>query len=414
VINAPLQRVRVEQNVGQIVRNPPPVVQPQVAVVVNPAAQQAPAAPVAQPRPVIIQAAAARPTKYLYIPGLAQDQYVQNPCTTIDAFCNRVKTAFGFRIKEVSGRYERNRCTPDPFMADSVETLCNHRGVAPINCGRALRWVMITSTEMEVYTSRSSGIRYLDKDRKMYTSKAFKVLGAPQDNYMAHTAGTRTPTKELAYNINDVPHCIGAEYSAQRRVFDQNVQNQPARVELRPLEHLHDDDLLYIVGHGNQRGGTLTYKVPVPAAHRVQDQQVAERQPAVCAVTDKHFEKWYVDPLALAALLMDEGLPKSHKEIEMWMCYGAGMTLPGEQTVQSYCQRLAGALGGFGYKRIKVRGVVGLTYGDLSINPTLRPFNPSIDGPEKKGHLIISVGDENKVMPNTAAHGKLYRTFAAK
>jgi len=98
----------------------------------------------------------------------------------------------------------------------------------------------------------------------------------------------------------------------------------------------------------------------------------------------------------------------------MWMCYGAGMALAGEQTVQSYCQRLAGALGGFGYKRIQVRGVLGLTLSDLSINPALRPFNPLIDGQEKAGQLIISVGDENRVKPNTRAHEGLYRTFAAK
>jgi len=248
----------------------------------------------------------------------------------------------------------------------------------------------------------------------MYTSKAFKVLGAPQDNYMALTAGTRTAPKELAYDRGEDPHCIGSEYSAQRKPAEPADQNRPARIELLPLEHLRDDDILYIVGHGNQRGGTLTYKVPVPGSHRVQDARVPERQPAVCTVPDKHFEKWYVDPTALAALLRDEGLPKTHKHIEMWMCYGAGMALAGEQTVQSYCQRLAGALGGFGYKRIQVRGVLGLTYPDLSINPALRHFDPSSDGPEKAGQLIIPVGDENRVMPNTAAHGKLYRTFAAK
>ena len=420
VIGVAVDRVRVAQNVGrivgQIVRNPPPVVPTQMAVVVNPAPQQVQPAPVAQPPLVIAPAAAnVRPTKYLYVPGLAQDQYVQNPCATIDAFCNRVSRAFGFRVRKVlGGKDSVNRCLPDDFRKGSVETLCNQKGVTPINCGHAFRWVMITSQEMEVYTSKSSGMRYLDADRKMYTSKAFKVLGAPQDNYMALTAGTRTAPKELAYDRGEDPHCIGSEYSAQRKPAEPADQNRPARIELLPLEHLRDDDILYIVGHGNQRGGTLTYKVPVPGFHRVQDASVAQRQPAVCTVPDKHFEKWYVDPTALAALLRDEGLPKTHKCIEMWMCYGAGMNLAGEQTVQSYCQRLAGALGGFGYKRIQVGGVLGLTYPDLSINPTLRPFNPLIDGREKAGQLIISAGDENKVKPNTPAHAKLHHTFGAK
>jgi hypothetical protein len=81
-------------------------------------------------------------------------------------------------------------------------------------------------------------------------------------------------------------------------------------------------------------GPKSAYKVPVPSSHVVQDGQVAEHQPGARPVP--------------AALLRDEGLPKTHKHIEMWMCYGAGVALAGEQTVQSYCQRLAGALGGFG------------------------------------------------------------------
>jgi hypothetical protein len=82
--------------------------------------------------------------------------------------------------------------------------------------------------------------------------------------------------------------------------------------------------------------------------------------------------------------------------------------------IKSNRSRLAGALGGFGYKRIQVRGVLGLTYPDLSINPALRPADPLIDGQDKAGQLIIPAGDENKVRPNTDAHAKLYRTFAAK
>jgi hypothetical protein len=387
----------------------------QQSVVAAPAAKQVPAAPVAQPPLVIAPPVAnARPTKYLYIPGLARDQFVQNPCGDLVSFRARVNTAFGFRYKMVSGSSTFDRCAEDPFMTGSVDSLCNGKGVTAINCGRAFRWVMITTTEKDVYTSKPTSMRYYDRDRKMYTSKVFRQLGAPQDNYMALTPGKKIPPKELAYDAPDSPHCMGSEYMAQRKAAAPDDQNQPARIELLPLEHLRDDDILYIVGHGNQRGGTLTYKVPVPSSHVVQDQRVAEHQPGACPISGTHFEKWYVDPLALAALLRDEGLPKTHKHIEMWMCYGAGMALAGEQTVQSYCQRLAGALGGFGYSRIQVRGVLGLTYPDLSINPALRPANPLINAREKEGQLIISTGDENKVKPNTPAHAKLYRAFAAK
>jgi hypothetical protein len=267
---------------------------------------------------------------------------------------------------------------------------------------------MITSAERDVYTSASSGVRYLDRDRKMYTSKAFKLLGAPQDNYMGLKPGKPNPPKELVYDVADTPHCVGSEYMAQQKgkPLAPNDQNQPARIEPQALAGLQDDDILYIVGHGNQRGGTLTYKVPVPSSHPVQDEQEAERQPGVCAAGE-HLEKWYVDPATLAALLVDEGLPITHKKIEMVMCYGAGMALAGEQTVQPFCQRLAGALGGYGYKRINVRGTLGLVMSDLSINPSL---TPSREG----GNLIINTGVKHQVKPNASGHAKLYRSFAAK
>jgi hypothetical protein len=418
LLEATLKRAVVaDASVGQIVqRNAPPIVQAERAVVVTPAAQRAQAAPVAQPPSTIISAAAdVRPTKYLYIPGLAQDRFVQSPCADLESFRARISAAFGYRTKIVrGGRVMKDRCSPDPFMAGSVDSLCNIKGVTAVNCGRAFRWVMITSTERDVYTARPTSMRYFDEKRKMYTSKAFKQLGAPQDNYMAHTPGKKNPPKELAFDVQDHPQCVGSEYMAQRKPAPPDDDSQAERSEVKALEGLRDEDLLYIVGHGNQRGGTLTYKVPVPSSHVVQDGAIAEHQPGACPVPHFHYEKWYVDPLALAALLRDEGLPKSHKHIEMWMCYGAGVALPGEQTVQSYCQRLAGALGGFVYSRIKVRGVLGLTYPDLSINPALRPANLLLNRREKEGELIISTAEENNVMPNTVAHAKLYRTFAAK
>jgi len=257
----------------------PSVTPPVVQVQRSPAAQQSQATPVAKP-PLIIAPAAAnvRPTNYLYIPGLAQDQYVQSPCADLQSFCARVRAAFGYRIKTVSGgRNSVNRCVNDVFMTGSVDSLCNGKGVTAINCGRAFRWVMITTTEMDVYTSESTGMRYFDGDRKMYSSKAFRQLGAPQDNYMALTPGKKNPARELAYDVQDTPHCIGSEYMALRRAAGPDDQNQPARFELLPLEHLRDDDMLYIVGHGNQRGGRLTYKVPVPSYHVVDDRRAAGR-----------------------------------------------------------------------------------------------------------------------------------------
>ena len=73
-------------------------------------------------------------------------------------------------------------------------------------------------------------------------------------------------------------------------------------------------------------------------------------------------------PTTLAALLVSEGLPKTHKNIEMVMCYGAGLGLSNEQTVQPFCQQLAGALAGFGYTEIKVTGADAVMYLTLTLD----------------------------------------------
>jgi hypothetical protein len=307
-------------------------------------------------------------------------------------------------LKQVFGGHPtQDTVQADPFITGSVASLCDMKVAKPINCGAAFLWALISSTDRNLYQEESSGLRYLDANRRMYTSKAFKVMGAPQDNYMALTPGKKIPPKELVYDVADTPHCVGSEYMAQRKAAKPDDENQPAPIEPRALAGLRDDDVLYIFGHGNHRGGMLVYKVPVPSSHPVQDGQQAE-QPGVCA-HGTHYERWYVDPNALAALLRDDGPPITHKYIEMWMCYGAGVAISGEQTVQTFCGRLAGNLGSFGYHKIQVRGVIGLTYPDLSINPSLTP---------REGNLIINAAVNNNVNPTASGHAKLYPSFAAK
>jgi hypothetical protein len=82
-----------------------------------------------------------------------------------------------------------------------------------------------------------------------------------------------------------------------------------------------------------------------------------------------------------------------------------GLSLTSEQTVQSFCQRLAGALSGFGYKQIKVRGTFGMVMGpDLSVNPSLTPTLTPVG---KK--LVV---DPNKnVEPNDPRHKDLFVTY---
>jgi hypothetical protein len=105
-----------------------------------------------------------------------------------------------------------------------------------------------------------------------------------------------------------------------------------------------------------------------------------------------------------------EGLPTTHKNIEMVMCYGAGLAASNEQTVQPFCQRLAGALFGFGFNEIKVRGAIGLVMGgDLSVNPSIAPRDTR-DGAK----LIINTSRNQYVKPTDANYKKLFQTFASR
>jgi hypothetical protein len=136
-------------------------------------------------------------------------------------------------------------------------------------------------------------------------------------------------------------------------------------------------------------------------------------QPGACN-NSEHLEKWYVDPTTLAALLMAEGLATTHKNIEMVMCYGAGLAASNEQTVQPFCQRLAGALFGFGYNQIKVVGAVGLVMGgDLSVNPSITP-RETLEKGKVKMKLIINTSRNQYVLATNANYKKLFQTFSSR
>jgi hypothetical protein len=86
------------------------------------------------------------------------------------------------------------------------------------------------------------------------------------------------------------------------------------------------------------------------------------------------------------------------------LSYGAGLDRDEEQTVQPFCQRLAGALSGFGYTQIQVRGARGLVGGDLTVNPSL---TPSADG-----KLTISDLKKDFVQPGAgSAYNKLLSQY---
>jgi hypothetical protein len=377
---------------GQPIKLPEPLQRIEIGghqAVLQPAALP-PAIQALPPLVIVPSDSIVRPTRYVYVPGLARDAFVARPCKDLKEFKERIRTVFGYLDKRVhNGQVSPNMTHPDIFMTGAVGALCRSGGTTPVNCGRALRWVLL-----------STG------DRQTYKSKAFKRLGAPQENLVGLKPGMPKPPKELEYDGDHTAQCLAAEYMAQpkRMTPAPKIGNQPEKIEPKALSGLQPDDILYIVGHGNQRGGTLTYKVAPLSSHPVRDEAIDADQPGKCKERE-HLERWYVDPLTLAALLVDDGLPITHKNIEMVMCYGAGMSLAKEQTVQSFCGRLAGALGAYGYKKIKVRGTVGLVMSDLSVNPSLTP--------RADGKLTINTGDEHEVKPTDPRHGKLFRTFKA-
>ena len=83
------------------------------------------------------------------------------------------------------------------------------------------------------------------------------------------------------------------------------------------------------------------------------------------------------------------------------------------QTVQPFCQRLAGALAAYGYDRIKVRGTVGLVMSDLAVNASLRPSKKVGPNGTQKDVVIINTGVRHQVKPTDPGHAKLFRTFAS-
>ena len=331
------------------------------------------------------------PCSYIYIPGLARSSFVNSPTYDLQGFLNRVRTTFGYLDKDVVGQNSRVKPEDDAFMMGAVKALCTTKGAKPLDCGQSMRWVQISSGKVK--------------------SKVFK-FGSPQKNILSRKAGQNpVAPKELEYDRAHQSPCLAAEYMAQmkRALPVRQGEDKAEPAERKALAGLKSDDTLYIVGHGNPLGATLTFKCPPPASHPVRDKGKDEDQPGACN-NSEHLEKWYVDPTTLAALLVAEGLPTTHKNIEMVMCYGAGLAVSNEQTVQSFCQRLAGALFGFGFNQIKVRGAVGLVMGgDLSVNPSITP-RETRDGVK----LIINTSPSQYVKPTDANYKKLFQTFASR
>lgn len=267
---------------------------------------------------------------YIYVPGLARED------------CVKSKEKFDEKIADFfSG---------DPFIESAVKAL-QKKGAKGIDCGKELKW--------------------LDTSK---VPKAFKKMGAVSDNILSRKVGQQ-PQAPRKLGILEHPHME----SIWCHVKEMLAQPMPLNIKgKKALQTLGAKDMLNIVGHGNPRGGSLgfrTYTVETCSKKN-------------CTASHRVF--WSVDPVTLASLLIDEGLPKGHKSIQMVQCFGAGLSEEEYQTVQPYAERLARTLRDQGYKSINVGGAVGIVWGpDLKVSPKFKPeFAPGGD------RLLVEIGNK--------------------
>ena len=129
------------------------------------------------------------PKRYVYVPGLAREDLVQNPSLDALAFITRIGTVFGYRTKRIwEGRETENNVESDAYMTGAVKALCETRAARPLNCGRSLRWLLVSGMQAQ--------------------SKAFRLLATtwrdgmwtrPPSPHCWWTRDYRLPTRTLKW-----------------------------------------------------------------------------------------------------------------------------------------------------------------------------------------------------------------------
>ena len=272
-------------------------------------------------------------SKYVYVPGLAMPEQVCKQVSTPDAFKAKINGAF----------------SDDAYMKGMVPIILN-KGAAPLDCRQSLQWVSIPKPS-KPHHRRSPAATSLPSaseasSQHQGTAKALKVMGPMSTNVLSKEAGVKAEPMQMTLGMTLNP-CSAPEYLAQP---------MPSSNKTTVLSKVGRGDTLYIVGHSNAQGGSLTYKLPA-AGHIVK----SEKAPYGCDGF-QHCEKRHIDPVTLASLLVNEGLPANTSfDIALVACYSGGLDNEELQTVQCFAQRLAGALGGRGYK-CKVYGATGMTF----------------------------------------------------
>jgi hypothetical protein len=249
---------------------------------------------------------------WIYVPGLAMADAVCRQARTSQAFQDKVNSAF----------------STDVYMRDMVSTLLG-KGAVPADCRQSLRWIEIP---------RAGAVH---KALKKLSGTAHPV----SSNVLAKTLDAPAAPMKMSVGIALTP-CTAPEFIAQP---------MPSTAVTKSLAEVAKGDKLYIVGHSNALGGSLTYKWPA-LGHVVQ----TTATPTGCAGW-QHAEKRHIDPVTLASLLVNEGLRPGIKfDIVMVACYSGGLDDEDLQTVQCFSQRLAGTLAARGYT-CPVYGATGLT-----------------------------------------------------
>lgn len=267
---------------------------------------------------------------YVYVPGLAVDAEVSVKHDD-DQLPIRAQAVFTVRNTYASA------AAPDPFIAGTIKVLLE-KGAKPVICRQALKWVMVPGP---------------DED-----AQVFKKVGMPVHNVLAKKLGDKpAPPIKLNLTKGTEPHAVHPRCTLPEHIAQAGTTKAAADVQNKPLARLQAGDTLYIVGHSNPNGGTLNYKryASTPQSHPM----AQYGEPPGCPAPD-HFEKWHVDPVTLAALLVDEGLAATKIEIVVVGCFSGGLPQDELQTLQSYAQRLAGSLFARGYVKIRASGAKGL------------------------------------------------------
>lgn len=305
---------------------------------------------------------------WLYVPGLA----VPNRGAAQD-FQDRISDTF----------------PDDPYLSDMVKTLL-HKGATPLGCEQSLRWIEIPQAPVPEDKLHPSSVRPPPRVAApaLPSAKAFKILGRPEDNLLGRQAGGKPEPITVKLKGYDVLPCTAPQFISQAK---------PSVGRTHALASIGKGDTLYVVGHSNPNGASLSYRFPPPPAHDIKK----------CNGT-WHCEQRHVDPVTLASLLVDEGLPADVKfEIAVVACFSAGVEDDSRQTVQSFAQRLAGALAGRKFK-CRVYGATGMTFGkgnEVKVATNLEP------GPN--GELVLDWQTRSRLddLPNAPFYRRFFRSF---